>query len=841
MDKVQDPNQMSVALAAQLFLSHFLVGLAGIILFNMLVRFNPTWQIIVVMIAMGLLGLILNLNLQRSLRMLDWALIRLTAVQPIPDLPTRGFGPLSGIMAKLQILVARERPFAHLRERQMQQVSEAAAQETRNRLARDLHDSIKQQLFSINVSAAAAQERLTQDTAGATTALGDVRSSAKAALVEMNALLQQLSPEPLAKVGLVQALQEQCEALSYRTGAEVQVDIGDLPDDEQFPLGAQETLFRIAQEALSNIARHARAKQVIMRLETRDLDQEMMGFHSPVSSLLLEIQDDGQGFAETAVPAGMGLNNMHQRVQEVGGQLHMTSALYKGTTIQIVVPLEDVIVEAKEQKIYKPDHALNRFALVSFGGSIAVSAVLLYPLYFQLPALFMADWATVPNLPFLPFAVLASLFTTITGTIAARQLLLPSRRQNSLAGTIAGIIIGSLAFYLIGGSAASVWGSQILLQHGFVPAQTEMEFLYLLSESITGNLWLVYDTFWIVLLLAAMLGTVGGFLSPPRATTAASRWASMCPLLPFITSAAHLISLLSLLVTTVIFSLLGQQVAQAAADFAAEGYFLTLPVSGVDFWPIFTTFAIYLLALAAHAGVLWHNRRAYITPVARREYLGMVYTAVLAAAVYPIVIGAIWPDLFASYALVGFLINLALTLFLLWHANQIAKGFPALWPAGVWVAEGISWLTVILTFILAWQSKFELALFAYLLGIVIFLSTHRRDPQISRADKISQSRRRLGETITILFSSLLAITLPLLITPTAVLGIMQITVPAIAPIGSPFSESSASRGTFPTVIEQIHQLYWLQPAVLTAILILAAVAMGIALLIIKLLSRRKVK
>jgi signal transduction histidine kinase len=270
MKRIADPNQMSFALSAQMFLSHFLVMFLGSLVYGALDGLKPVSQIIFTGVAAGILGLLFNLNLQRGLRVLDWALLRLTAVLPVTDLPQRGTGPLAGMVAKMQILAERERPFADLRERQLQQASEAAVQETRNRLARDLHDSIKQQLFSINISAAAVQARLAQDTQGALAALDDVRGSAKAALVEMNALLQQLSPEPLAKVGLVKALQEQCEALEYRTGAKVNVIISDLPDDEQFPLGAQEALFRMAQEALSNVARHARAGQVELRLEIGD-------------------------------------------------------------------------------------------------------------------------------------------------------------------------------------------------------------------------------------------------------------------------------------------------------------------------------------------------------------------------------------------------------------------------------------------------------------------------------------------------------------------------------------------------------------------------------------------
>ena len=115
-------------------------------------------------------------------------------------------GRWPGLWLRLHGLVERERPFTELRAQQLQQTSEAAAQEERNRLARDLHDSIKQQLFSIHVGTAAVQARWENDPDGAKTALADVRHSAQAALVEMNALLGQLSPEPLAKVGLVEAL-----------------------------------------------------------------------------------------------------------------------------------------------------------------------------------------------------------------------------------------------------------------------------------------------------------------------------------------------------------------------------------------------------------------------------------------------------------------------------------------------------------------------------------------------------------------------------------------------------------------------------------------------------------
>ncbi|MEZ4737202.1 MAG: Clp protease N-terminal domain-containing protein [Caldilineaceae bacterium] len=144
---------------------------------------------------------------------------------------------------------------------------EEVIQAERNRLARDLHDSVKQQLFSISISAAAVRERLENDPAGAVAALADVQQSAQAAMVEIDALLHQLSPAPLATIGLIEALREQCEALGYRTGAAVTTTFGTLPPTDRLPTGTQEAIFRMAQEALSNVARHARANEVQVQLE----------------------------------------------------------------------------------------------------------------------------------------------------------------------------------------------------------------------------------------------------------------------------------------------------------------------------------------------------------------------------------------------------------------------------------------------------------------------------------------------------------------------------------------------------------------------------------------------
>lgn len=224
-----------------------------------------------------------------------------------------------------------------IREALLRQIGEAAAQEERNRLARDLHDSIKQQLFTINVSTAAAQELWERDPERARGALADVRRSAREAMVEMQALLHQLGPQALASVGLVEAVREQCEALGYRTGAEVKLELGEPIPDDRLPPGAQEMLFRIVQEALSNVARHARARSVRVWLGLQE------------ETAALRVQDDGQGFSPGTETSGMGLRNLRERTDSLRGILEVDSAPGAGTTVTVRIPLAPAPVSAEDR------------------------------------------------------------------------------------------------------------------------------------------------------------------------------------------------------------------------------------------------------------------------------------------------------------------------------------------------------------------------------------------------------------------------------------------------------------------------------------------------------------
>jgi signal transduction histidine kinase len=203
---------------------------------------------------------------------------------------------------------------------------EAAGQEERNRLARELHDSIKQQIFVIQTAAATAEARFGSDDAGTKQAIGQVRSSAREAMTEMEVMLDQLRAAPLENVGLVEALKKQCEALEFRTGAKVDFSVGTLPPSESLPPRAQQTVFRVAQEALTNVARHARASHVRVTLAALE-----------TGALQLRIEDDGSGFEPAQATGGMGLSNMEARAAEVGGSVAIKSRP-GGTMVALAIP-----------------------------------------------------------------------------------------------------------------------------------------------------------------------------------------------------------------------------------------------------------------------------------------------------------------------------------------------------------------------------------------------------------------------------------------------------------------------------------------------------------------------
>lgn len=245
-----------------------------------------------------------------------------------------------------------------------QQIREAAAQEERNRLARDLHDAVKQQIFAIQTSAATAEARLAADPSGARDAVAEVRQSAREAMAEMAAMLEQLQVAPLGNTGLVEAIRKQCEALAFRTGADVDLEVGQLPEQDALEPGAHQAIFRIVQEALANVGRHARARHVRVSLETMP------------TRLEVRVEDDGLGFDRSTTPGGMGIQNMRARASEIGGSIEVGGE-GGGTLVALSVPFETM-----DTRRYRRRRALALAVLLAAG-----TVLLLLNLFENGPAL----------------------------------------------------------------------------------------------------------------------------------------------------------------------------------------------------------------------------------------------------------------------------------------------------------------------------------------------------------------------------------------------------------------------------------------------------------------------
>jgi signal transduction histidine kinase len=207
---------------------------------------------------------------------------------------------------------------------------ELAVLQERQRLARELHDSVSQALYGIALGAQTARELVAEESTDGelrralAEPLDYVSGLAEAGLAEMRALLFELRPESLASEGLVAGLQKQVASLRARHRLEVAAELGEEPD---VPLDVKETAYRITQEALQNVVRHARAKRVWLILMDKG------------DGLMVEVRDDGIGFDPTlAHPGHLGLQTMRERAERVGGSLKLASARGEGTTVYVRLP-----------------------------------------------------------------------------------------------------------------------------------------------------------------------------------------------------------------------------------------------------------------------------------------------------------------------------------------------------------------------------------------------------------------------------------------------------------------------------------------------------------------------
>ena len=211
---------------------------------------------------------------------------------------------------------------ARLRE----QAGQTAAVEERNRLARELHDSVAQSLYSVTLYAEAAARLVSAgESAEVAEHLRDLGTTARDALREMRLLIFELSPPALEKGSLADAIQARLDAVESRGGISVALRV---EGTERLGKECRLELYQIAQEALNNALKHARAQTVTIQLEFGEKETK------------LSIRDDGVGFRQDQAQksGGRGLRGMRERAQRLGGTLAVESRPSGGTEISVTAP-----------------------------------------------------------------------------------------------------------------------------------------------------------------------------------------------------------------------------------------------------------------------------------------------------------------------------------------------------------------------------------------------------------------------------------------------------------------------------------------------------------------------
>jgi signal transduction histidine kinase len=209
------------------------------------------------------------------------------------------------------------------------QAEQLAVLEERQRLARELHDSVTQALYSVTLYADAARMAYSAQLWDVLERnLKEVRNMAREAMYDMRLLVFELRPFMLETEGLVSVLRARLAAVEDRAGLKTEILV---EGERRLPIVIEEELYRIAQEGLNNVVKHAKARQVRIHIKYTE------------GSVLLEMIDDGLdglGFdmETTNQSGGFGLQGIKERVQRVGGILEIESAPLKGTCIRVSVP-----------------------------------------------------------------------------------------------------------------------------------------------------------------------------------------------------------------------------------------------------------------------------------------------------------------------------------------------------------------------------------------------------------------------------------------------------------------------------------------------------------------------
>lgn len=229
--------------------------------------------------------------------------------------------------ARLAMTIANQVAVAIENARLYENSQNLAVIEERNRIARELHDSVTQLLYGVCLYCTATSRSIrSSNYSQVEQNLAEIKENALQALQEMRLLILELNPPMLQKEGLVAALRTSLDAIETRTGLETQLTTVGI---HRLPRAVEAQLYRIAMEALNNLVRHARARKVSVDLRSSD------------AWIWMEIRDNGVGFdvAKAQSSGGMGLQSMEQRALQLKGHLQVISQPGSGTRILVEAPV----------------------------------------------------------------------------------------------------------------------------------------------------------------------------------------------------------------------------------------------------------------------------------------------------------------------------------------------------------------------------------------------------------------------------------------------------------------------------------------------------------------------
>lgn len=247
----------------------------------------------------------------------------LTEQHPVPDIQEIK-AKLMKIQKQMLEQTKLSQKIANEKAEDQERIVQEMVSQERNRLARELHDSVSQQLFAASMMMSAVTESKPMSDDWETKQLKMIEATIHQSQLEMRALLLHLRPAALKGKSLQEGIQELLVELMQKVTMDIKWKVEPIPLDK----GVEDHLFRILQESVSNTLRHAKATTLDVLLIKRD------------EFVIMRVSDDGIGFdTEDGRSGSYGLQNMYERALEIGGTMKVVSLKNNGTRLEVKVPI----------------------------------------------------------------------------------------------------------------------------------------------------------------------------------------------------------------------------------------------------------------------------------------------------------------------------------------------------------------------------------------------------------------------------------------------------------------------------------------------------------------------